>query len=97
MLEIVKNVEEWKNLMEPALDSKRSEFQLMGYAQATREEIWNCLVVKVWKGHPSKRIYEVAQDIFHLASNIYLSYLTVKAYEDDDLMASIQAITNTKK
>lgn len=96
MLEIVKSVNEWKDLMIPALDSKKSEFQLLGYSQATREEIWNCLVQKVWKGNPSKRVYEVAQDIFHLASTIYLSYLTVKAYEDDDLFASIQAITNTK-
>lgn len=92
-VEIKRTVNEWKDLMGPALESKKSEFQLMGYAQASREEIWNCLVQKVWKGNPSKRVYEVVQDIFHLASTIYLSYLTVKAYEDDDLMASIQAIT----
>ncbi|XKF66261.1 post-transcriptional regulator [Virgibacillus necropolis] len=93
-MEIVRGVNEWKQMMEPALESKKSEFQLMGYSQASTEEIWNCLVQKVWKGNPSKRVYEVAQDIFHLASNVYLSYLTVKAYEDDDLMASIHAVTN---
>lgn len=96
-MEIERNVNEWKELMGPALDSKISEFQLMGYSQATREEIWKCLVQKVWKGNPSKRVYEVVQDIFHLGSNIYLSYLTVKAYEDDDLMASIQAVTGASE
>lgn len=93
-LEIVRSVNEWKDMMQPALESKKGEFQLMGYEKASTEEIWNCLVLKVWKGNPPKRVYEVVQDIFHLASNIYLSYLTVKAYEDDDLMASIQAVTN---
>ncbi|ASN05124.1 hypothetical protein CFK40_08915 [Virgibacillus necropolis] len=94
-MEIVQSVNEWKTLMKPALESKKSEFQLLGYSSASTEEIWNCLVQKVWKGNPPKRVYEVVQDIFHLASNIYLSYLTVKAYEDDDLMASIQAVTKT--
>lgn len=94
-MEIVRSVNEWKEAMEPALESKKSEFQLMGYSQASTDEIWHCMVQKVWKGNPPKRVYEVVQDIFHLASTIYLSYLTVKAYEDDDLMASIQAVTHT--
>ncbi|ASK63087.1 hypothetical protein CFK37_13495 [Virgibacillus phasianinus] len=92
-METLRSINEWKAVMEPALESKVSEFKLMGYSSASTEEIWNCLVQKVWKGNPSKHVYEVVQDIFHLASNIYLSYLTVKAYEDDDLMASIQAVT----
>ncbi len=80
--------------MKPALDSKTSEFKLMGYSQATGDDIWDCLVQKVWKGNPTKRLHEVTQDIFHLASNLYMSYLTVNAYqENDDLMASIAALT----
>lgn len=92
----MRSVNDWKEAMKPALESKRSEFQLMGYSKASTEEIWSCLVLKVWKGNPEKRLYEVAQDIFHLGSSIYLSYLTVKAYEDDDLMASIQAVTSMR-
>ncbi|MTW84178.1 hypothetical protein F3157_00645 [Virgibacillus dakarensis] len=92
-METLRNVEEWKPMMKPALDSKTSEFKLLGYSQATNDDIWNCLVQKVWKGNPSKRLYEVAQDIFHLAANMYMSYLTLHAYQDDDLMASIAALT----
>lgn len=95
-LEIVRNVSDWREAMVPALESKKSEFQLMGYSKASTDEIWDCLVQKVWKGNPPKRLYEVVQDIFHLASTVYLSYLTVKAYEDDDLMASIQAVTSMR-
>ncbi|WP_188453536.1 post-transcriptional regulator [Virgibacillus oceani] len=92
-MEVVKTVNEWRDLLKPALESKTSEFRLMGYPQATSDDIWNCLVQKVWKGNPTMRLHEVTQDIFHLASNLYMSYLTVNAYQDDDLMASIAALT----
>lgn len=90
---MVRSVEEWKRFMEPALDSKTTEMKLMGYPEATNDEIWDCLMEKVWKGNPPERLYEVTQDIFHLASNVYMSYLTLHAQQDDNLMASIQALT----
>ncbi|MFD1038593.1 post-transcriptional regulator [Virgibacillus byunsanensis] len=93
-MELEKTVSEWKIMMKPALDSKTDEFLLMGYSQASNEDIWKCLEQKVWKGNPSKRVHEVIQDIFHLSSSIYISYLTVNAYqEDSDLMTSIAAVT----
>ncbi|WP_026906315.1 post-transcriptional regulator [Paucisalibacillus globulus] len=92
-MELVKAVESWKQELLPVLKSKAEELQLMGYPKATDEDIWMCLVKKVWKGNPEKRLYEVVQDIFHLSSNIYMSYLTIDAYQDDDLLASIAALT----
>ncbi|WP_156291170.1 post-transcriptional regulator [Oceanobacillus salinisoli] len=96
-MEVVHTVSEWKKVVKPVLESKASEFQALGYSQATSEDVWKCLVEKVWKGNPDKRIHELVQDIFHLGSNVYLSYLTVKSYEDDDLMASIAALTGEKR
>ncbi|UJL44943.1 post-transcriptional regulator [Virgibacillus sp. NKC19-16] len=95
-MEIVQTVNEWKDTIKPALDSKVDEFRLMGYSKAKPEDIWNCLVQKVWKGNPDKRLHEIVQDVFHLGSNVYLSYLTVNAYQDDDLMASITALTSER-
>lgn len=87
-------VNEWKEIIKPVLDSKTNEFLMMGYSRATHDDIWCCLEQRVWKGNPSKRLHEVVQDVFHLSSNIYMSYLTVNAYQDDsDLMASIAALT----
>ncbi|MFC4558926.1 post-transcriptional regulator [Virgibacillus kekensis] len=93
-LEVIKTVNEWKPVLRHALESKASEFQLLGYNKATPADIWKCLEQKVWKGNPPKRLYEVVQDIFHLSSSLYMSYLTVNAYQDDDLMASIAALTS---
>ncbi|MDY0405476.1 post-transcriptional regulator [Virgibacillus sp. 179-BFC.A HS] len=88
----VKSIKEWKPHIKPVLSCKASEFRLMGYENATQEDIWNCLTEKVWKGNPEKHLYEVVEDIFHLGTDIYLSYLTVNAYKQDDLEASIAAL-----
>ncbi|GIO27654.1 post-transcriptional regulator [Ornithinibacillus bavariensis] len=98
-MEVIKTVNDWKKELGSALRSKADEFHMMGYKEATEENIWDCLVKKVWKGNPEKRLYEVIQDIFHLRSSIYMSYITVDAYQsfqDEDLMASIQALMGNK-
>lgn len=99
VLEIRKPVDEWKRDLRPAIESKVEELQMMGYPRATVEDVWKCLQKKVWKGNPDKRLHEVVQDILHLSSTIYMSYLTVdayQAYQDDDLMDSIAALTGKK-
>ncbi|RYG74798.1 hypothetical protein EU245_01045 [Lentibacillus lipolyticus] len=95
-METVKTVHEWKVEVLPVLESKASEFRLMGYDNATRDDVWNCLNEKVWKGDPSKRLFEIIQDIFQLSSNVYMSYLTINAHQDDNLMASIAALTENR-
>jgi hypothetical protein len=91
-LETHQAVSKWKAAVKPALESKSDELRMLGYQEATGEDVWKCLEVKVWKGDPVMRVYEVVQDIFHLGSNIYMSYLTLDAYKDEDLMASIAAL-----
>lgn len=91
-MEVIQNVNEWKASVYPFLDSKVEELQLMGYSQATRNDVWRCLVKKVWKGSPDKKLHQIVHEIMHLKSSTYLSYLTVQSYENNDLMASIAAI-----
>ena len=93
-----KTVEEWKRHIAPALQSKQSEFNLIGYSEVTQDEIWKCLQEKVWKGNPKKKLHEIVQDIFHLQASTYMSFMTVDALkvEDDDLKASIEALSNPR-
>ncbi|HLR74033.1 MAG TPA: post-transcriptional regulator [Virgibacillus sp.] len=91
-----RTVAEWKPYVTPALISKTDELLLMGYSNATIDDIWDCLVKNVWNGNPKKRLYEVVQDIFHLRSHTYMSYLTLNVLEDDDLAASIAAVTGAE-
>ncbi|WP_077621391.1 post-transcriptional regulator [Sediminibacillus massiliensis] len=88
-----RRVSEWKASLTTVTESKVEEFKLLGYSRANAEEIWDCLEKKVWKGDPEKKLHEVVADIFHLSSSIYMTYLTMEAYQDDDLLASIAAIS----
>lgn len=88
-----REVKEWKPFVKEALDSKVREFHILGYSKATNEDIWQCLEQRIWKDNRSKRLHEIVQDILHLQSNIYMSYLTLNAYQDEDLMDSIAALT----
>lgn len=91
-MEQMKPTSSWKEEVTLVLQSKVEEFHLLGYRKATNQEVWDCLVKKVWKGEPEKRLHQVVQDILHLSSHTYASYLTTEAYQNDDLLASIEAL-----
>lgn len=93
-----KTVQEWKQHVLPALETKISEFKLVGYEDVTEEMIWRCLEETVWKGNPKKRLHEIVKDIFHLQPNTYMNFITMEAMQkdDDDLTASIQAVMDHK-
>lgn len=88
-----KTVNEWKEIVQPAISSKTSEFIQMGYLKIVEEDVWNCLKKRVWKGNPKKLIHEVIQDIMHLNTYVYMSHLTLESYKNDDLMISIAELT----
>lgn len=87
----------WKKEISEILASKVDEFHLLGYDKATKESIWGCLVKQVWKGDPELFLFEVVADVFQLNPTTYMNYLTLNTYkESDDLMASIQALTQAE-
>ncbi|MRG88253.1 post-transcriptional regulator [Salinibacillus xinjiangensis] len=90
----VRNVAEWRPFVAPALASKVDELHVLGYDKATEEDVWNCLMKKVWKKNVEKRLHEIVQDILHLNAGIYMSYLTIEIYRDrdDDLLSQIEAL-----
>lgn len=90
-----KTVHQWKKQIDPVVTSKMEELHLLGYHRATKEDVWNCLVKKVWKEEPKKRLHEIVQDVFHLSSHTYVGFLTADAYQNEDLLASIEAVTHT--
>lgn len=90
---LVRTVDEWRNDLELAIESKVNELYLMGYDKVTAKSIWECLKETKWKNANEKQIYEMVQDIFHLKPGDYMSYLTLNAYIDNtDLESSINAL-----
>jgi len=91
-----KHVAEWKEEVIPVLESKLNEWKMNGYQDITIEDLWNCLMEKVWHENPDKRLYEVVQDIFHLSIHTYMTYMTTDSLaeeaDEEDLIAQIQAV-----
>lgn len=89
---------EWKDKLIPALRSKEFEFKMMGYKDISTEDIWECLLEKVWKRKNETPLYQIVQDILHLPIRVYMNYLALSAYhvDNDDLMLSIQAVTDNE-
>ncbi|ARI76956.1 post-transcriptional regulator [Halobacillus mangrovi] len=83
-MEEEKTVSQWKKHVDPVLIIKTDELRLLGYV-TTKNEVWECLRAKVWEGNPEKRLYEIVQDVLHLKSHTYESF--VNHEENDDLEA----------
>ncbi|HLS35404.1 MAG TPA: post-transcriptional regulator [Bacillota bacterium] len=88
-----KTVEEWRPYVQEVLESKTKEFHSLGYSRVTPDELWHCLIHNVWNGNPKLRLHAIVRDIFKLKTQVFMNYLTMKAYQDDDLLESIEALT----
>jgi hypothetical protein len=73
-----------KQLM-PALISKVDELKLLGYEQATVDEVWNCLKSKKWKKlREEKKLFELVSDILSLTASDYMTYITTKEQKKEN-------------
>ena len=77
----------WKLKLEPAIESKLEEMQLLGYDQVTSEEIWELFIRKIEKDpeRPTPvRAHWMVSKLMQLSPNDYMTSLTVAAYKAPD-------------
>lgn len=68
----------------PALQCKVDELKLLGYKQATIEDVWNCLMMKKWKKKKEeKRLFELVDDVLSLRASDYMAYIITKEQKHD--------------
>ncbi|WP_241762312.1 MULTISPECIES: post-transcriptional regulator [Anoxybacillus] len=68
----------------PALQCKVDELKLLGYEQATIEDVWNCLMMKKWKkNNEEKRLFELVNDVLSLRATDYMAYIMTKEQKHD--------------
>ncbi|ANB58927.1 post-transcriptional regulator family protein [Anoxybacillus sp. B7M1] len=76
-------MEELREQLMPAVQSKYEEFRLLGYDHVTIEQIWECLVRKKWKKYDDeRRLYERVNDILSLSIGEYMAFLTAESYRE---------------
>lgn len=77
-------LKEWKETVYPALLSKTEEFHLLGYDQATTEEIWECLIAKLERRNEEYQLHQFVSEILRMSANEYMNWLTISAYKGPD-------------
>ncbi|WP_246055110.1 post-transcriptional regulator [Pseudalkalibacillus caeni] len=77
-------VEQWKDTVWPALESKKDEFHLLGYDRATTEEIWKCITARLKRNKDELQLHQFVNQIMRLSANEYMNWLTISAYQGPD-------------
>lgn len=72
----------WRNTLEPVIQSKIEEFHLLGYDRISDDELWECMLNKVWKKKQKvkdKMLHQLVEDVLGLSINDYMNYLAMEA------------------
>lgn len=84
-MEIHHEYERFRELVSPALKSKVSEFQILGYEKVSEQEVWNFLITKMWrKVKEDIHLYEIIQDILGVQIGQFMNFATVEAFKAPD-------------
>ncbi len=88
------HVEEWRPYLYDVIQSKVDELRLLGYDYVTQDEVWNCLLKKVWRKSNEKTLHQVVQDVLHMSDRLFMSFLTVQVQQqDEELSQQIEALS----
>lgn len=80
--------DQFRGKVQPALESKASEFRVLGYETITPDEIWTYLIEKKWRRLKENiHLYEVVADILALKVGDYMNYATVEAFREADIFS----------
>src|SRR5690625_7191539 len=87
-----KTVEEWRPYVQEVLESKTKEFHSLGYSRVTPDELWHCLIHNVWNGNPKLRLHAIVRVIFIFKTQVFMNYLKIKVFKDNDILLLIYAL-----
>lgn len=79
--------------MLPALESKRSEFYLYGYATVTREDIWRYCLQKIWRKKNVEEIpiHQIVNDILQITPAAFMTFTQIEAQRDTDWFSDLNS------
>lgn len=78
------DMEKWRTIIEPFLQSKLNEFQLLGLNHLKMDEFWQFVKESLEKKKEDKpeRIHEVVAAVMALTVNDYMNKLRVDLFKD---------------
>ncbi|RYL93902.1 hypothetical protein EWI07_06970 [Sporolactobacillus sp. THM7-4] len=87
MGDVKDDMEKWRNLIEPFLQSKLDEFHLLGLDHLTMDDFWKFVKESIEgkKGDKPERIHEVVACVMAFTVNDYLNKLRMDMFKDSKL------------
>lgn len=76
--------EVWRDDLQIVLESKVDELHMLGYEQATVDDVWNCAIYKLRKKKEYVNLHEFVNTIFSIRPNEYMNYLTIDNYNTSE-------------
>ncbi|WP_019242729.1 MULTISPECIES: post-transcriptional regulator [Bacillus] len=75
--------EKYRSKLQPALQSKREEFILLGYTEVTDDYIWDFMTKKKWKkANEDALLHQLVNDVLSVKIGEYMHYATVEAFKE---------------
>lgn len=72
------SLEELYKRIKPALSTKQTEMQRLGYKYIEEEDIWNYLKEVKWKKSTDLSLYEMVNDVLNVDNEVVDNYLKEK-------------------
>ena len=67
--------EELYQMIEPALDAKKSELDRLGYRYIHKNDVWNYLILTKWTKAHNLELSDIVSDILNCDNNLLDKYL----------------------
>ncbi|UTR09265.1 post-transcriptional regulator [Evansella sp. LMS18] len=79
-------IQVWKEEIEPVLNSKAEELQMLGYENVSPEDVWECFTAKLPRIEVPEEVrpHWIVAEVFRLRAHDYMNWLTVAAYKGPD-------------
>lgn len=77
------NLQELKDRITPAINTKLKELKTKNFNIITKEDIWNYLIEKKWKKSKDLTLYDIINDILNLDDNEIEEYAIKRSEQND--------------
>ncbi|PZX07111.1 ComN-like post-transcriptional regulator [Psychrobacillus insolitus] len=75
----------------PAIESKKSEFEVYNYQTVTEEDIWNYCVTKKWRKEDIAMLplHKVINDVLSISSAEFMTFEQIEKYKSSNWFKDI--------
>lgn len=80
----MKSLEEWYELLTPAISIRVKDFHLLGYREIKPEHIWNFLTDVKWVEKPSPNLHERVNDIMQMNIGQLMEFISKESKRPEE-------------